>query len=314
MFKRIAEIPQLLTIYATGLMMSILSRVIAILRRGTIMRNALRSTRKGLQTAVVTYNHPEDYTRVVLVGAMHVADRPYFEELKTFVDEEHDVNKSVILYEAVRKSPNPPEDDNSATAILQRAFGNLRKAYTYMAACTGKAFQPDVLTEEDHWINTDMTQREVAERSAKSWLIRFLYRTGLLWLAMKFFRLVDIPEPPDKPDFSMSMQIDNGMRSQHLSVVMGAPLSLIPKEATPIKTILYDRNELAVEMILGQTVHHDHIVSIWGAAHLPGMGKLLEENGYVRSKDVKWFTCSRFRRYGIFSIIRYVLSGQFKTK
>lgn len=313
LFGRIGEASQLLTIYAIGLVTATLSWLIGIFRRGHVIRNALRSRRKGLQTAVVTYNHPDKYKRVVLVGAVHVSDRPYFEQLKELVDLEHEANDSVILYEGVRKSPPPQDDDKSATAVMQRAFGNLGKLYTYISACTGKAFQPDVLTEEDHWINTDMTQREVAEKSAETWIISFLAKTRLLHLATKLFGLMDIPEPPDKPNFMMSMQVDNGNRAQHLSTLLTKPFGLLPKKATPAYVILHQRNELAVKMILRQTMEYDNIVSIWGAAHLPGMGRLLEKNGYIRSKKIEWYTSHRYRRYGLLSILWYVLSGRFKT-
>jgi hypothetical protein len=312
---RIKELPHLLTIYCTGFVFALVGWFIAVVRRGNIIRNALRSRWKGLQTAIVTYYRPDDDRRVVLVGAMHVADRSYFEALKEFVDLEKRVNGSVVLYEMTRESPDPPaKDDYSAPAILERGFGRLRKVYRYMAASTGRAFQYDVLTPQEDWINTDLTRREVAERSSETWLIRFLARTGLLWAAAKLIGFVGgVPEPPDRPNFPVSLQTDNAMRGIHLSILLNALLLLLPKKATPAHIILNDRNEVAVEGILRAARNSSFIVSIWGAAHLPGIGRLLEAQGFTRSDEVKWYTCAHFRRYGILSIVRYVVTGRFKT-
>jgi pheromone shutdown protein TraB len=61
--------------------------------------------------------------------------------------------------------------------------------------------------------------------------------------------------------------------------------------------IINERNKVAVDGIL-EHVQHNHVVSIWGAAHLPGMISLLNKQGY-REQERTWFKAYRERNeYG----------------
>ena len=315
--RRMLKILQLLWVYCLDWLVTLLVWPISVLRRGVIIRNAIRTRRAGMQTAVVTYTRPDDWKRVVLVGTMHVADREYFEELNDLIDaEERDVD-STILYERVRKNEEPlPDGDRSPAALLERAFGGLHGLYRYMAAATGRAMQMDVLCPRDSWINTDLTGREVARRSAETWVVQYLSMTGVLDRVAKIARPKGgIPKPPQQPYFVASYQSEVSMRAMHLSVPLQALLLLLPKQATPIHTILTERNEVAAEGIMKALTDSDNVVSIWGAAHLPGIGKLLKRHGFVLSrKHVKWFTCCRFRRYGLWDIVKYAFTGRFRTE
>lgn len=303
--------------YCFSWMIAILVWPVSVLRLGTVIRDALRTRRYGLQTAVVTYTRPADWKRVVMVGAMHVADREYFEKLRDFVAAEESAADGTVLYEAMRDADGPPpDDDRSPAATLERGFAGLRDLYRYMAANTGRAMQYDILRPRAGWINTDMTRREVAKRSAETWLIRFLSTTGILDAIAKAIGLAGgVPKPPARPDFAASFQMDISMRATHLSIPLNALLTLLPKRATPLHTIVNERNEAAVEGILEALTRTDNVVSIWGAAHLPGIGRLLKRCGFaVTRRNVKWLTCCRFRRYGLWDIVKYIFTGRFRTE
>jgi len=315
--RRLINIFRLLITYCLDWVVAILVWPVSVLRWGTVIGNALRIRRNGIQTAVVTYTRPDDGKCVTLVGTMHVADQEYFEELYDLVDTEESELDAAILYERVRKDKEALRDDDvSPSATLERAFGSLHSLYRYMAAATGRAMQMDVLCPQDTWTNTDMTGREVAKRSAETWVVQYLIMTGVLERIVKTGGLKrGIPQPPPQPYFLASYQAEVSMRAMHLTVPLQALLLLLPKQATPVHIILTERNEIAVEGILEALAYTNNVVSIWGAAHLPGIGKLLKRRGFALSrKHVKWFTCCRFRRYGLLDIVKYAFTGRFRAE
>lgn len=310
---------ELLTLAFVAKFLAAASWIVSLFKRGHIIRNAVGVDRRGIRTAVVTYVRPEDEKRVTLVGVMHVADREYFAELRERIDAE-EADGTIVLYERTRDSETAlPDSDRSPAALLERRLDQMKDGYRNIAKLADRAYQMDDLEPKESWINTDMTRREVARFLARSWVIRLVVRLqdligGKVREAMTMKdrmlgRTEQAQEEPDGPHFPVMFITDMQMRNMPLSFLLYAPFRFMSWRPHVAKVILIQRNMVGYHGIVDELRYSDDVLSIWGAAHLPGIGKLLEQTGFVRT-TIEWHTCSRFRRYGIIDVVRWILTGK----
>ncbi len=321
--ERLKDGAQLITLALMAPFVALAAWVVALLKRGRIIPGALSVDRHGIKTAVVTYVRPEDEKRVTLVGVMHVADREYFAELRERIDAE-EADGTIVLFERTRDAATPlPDDDQSAAAVLERRLDGMKDGYRFIAALSDKAYQMDDLRPKESWINTDLTRREVARYLTRSWVIRIIVRLQTLIgqavrEVIRLKRRLDDrigrqapvkDDEPIKPYFPMMFITDLQTRAMPLSFLLFAPFRFISWRPHFAKVILLMRNMIGYHGIVDELRYSDDVLSIWGAAHLPGIGSLLEQTGFVLT-SVEWQVCSRFRRYWLWDVVRWILTGR----
>jgi hypothetical protein len=303
-------------------MLAAVSWLIALFKHGILFRNALAVDRKGLKAGVVTYVRPEDEKTVTLVGVMHVADHEFFAEHRRRTDEA-EKDGAIILYEKTRDTGPPlQDDDHSPEACIERRMEGLSDQYRFLASSTGRAYQTDEFAPKPSWINTDMSLREMAKFMARSWFIRQIVQlldhaerkkaeteSMLNDLRKTAGREAEAPEPADGLYYPSMFTVDLQMRLMVINKLMFFPFKFISWRPQIVKTLLVQRNMVGYRGIMDALDNFRDVVSIWGAGHLPGIGELLEKEGFFCT-SVEWVYCNRFRRYGIRDTLRWIRTGE----
>src|SRR5579871_6361056 len=102
-----------------------------------------------LETAYATYKKPGSDVEVVLYGAVHVADKAYYEKVQKDLD-----SYDVVLYEMVTPPKDPAKVDKSLKTVgeLQAAMGEI----------LGLQFQKDGINyKAKNLVHADMTYDEL---------------------------------------------------------------------------------------------------------------------------------------------------------
>lgn len=126
--------------------------VLAYLLTRTRDHDYIRFENDSLETSIRTFTHAGSGTTVDLVGAIHVAEKDYFDGIKAHLD-----GLDCVLYEAVVPAKGSQPSPHLAL---------LRKAYRIMAGELGLAYQMEAIDYRalpGHWEHCDMTEDEVAE-------------------------------------------------------------------------------------------------------------------------------------------------------
>ncbi|MEI8223956.1 MAG: TraB/GumN family protein [bacterium] len=255
-----------------------LARFLGWLKSGTVIYRE-----KHLCTPVVHLVHPKTKRRIILMGMMHVGDPEYFQELQHVLNT---LKEYRVLYEGIGTI-------NAEQKLLfsekeQEIFNAMEKSMSdrnIMSAFLRLQGQRDGLNYEASWIRTDMSQFD---------LIRAMAAKGLGWTKAPKF-----PGVNEKIESLIVTWLLNALLIRMQVLFLFLKLFHFGKEekAALQDIIITERNKIAVDGIL-EHVQHDHVVSIWGAAHLPGMISLLNKQGY-REQERTWFKAYRDRNeYG----------------
>lgn len=241
------------------------------------------------QVPTVTYRHHDTGRLVRLVGVMHVAVPSFYEGVNKLID---DHPESAVLYEMVGGDPSKEGDATpEEIAKAKERMQPLKELYQMMADATGCVSQKDGLPIREGWINTDLSavqffyelrggrgpapQPSRGSRASKPTPLQQLMADRIL---DGLQRQVDQMKRP-----GMAAEI---RRALHRSVRMFRYANLIGKvteSAGPqlplFGIVLHRRNDVGVAGIL-EHVQKSDVISIWGAAHLPGMDKQLRAAGF----------------------------------
>ena len=230
-----------------------------------------------LETASVKYTHP-DGTSVELIGAVHIADKPYYITLN-----EQFKQYDALLYEMVGGDPeNPPSKEqlqsnkNNLMRTLQSSFGKMMKL----------DFQLDHIDyTAKNFVHADMSFETFTKRQkAKG--------ENLLSMMLK----AQSQAPSDrKQNLNLSailklllkndpteMKIELGRQFQDVeSIIAGM-------EGPDGSVLVAERNITALKVMKRERKNGKKNMGIfYGAAHLPDFDKRLrEELGFKRGKTI----------------------------
>lgn len=210
---------------------------------------------------------------MVLLGVSHVAEASFWEEVAALVADKESAG-SQVHYEMV-------END---TGEAMKLGLDVRR----FAQAAGMVFQKDGLPYPDHWLRTDMSLSEYLSHGNPAKIQKALDREdqneddldllssyeGLPLLARRFFV------------YGMPVLHRLFWLKDHL----GGKSSL----GISHKITIDARNKIGVDAALSA---ESNVVAIWGAAHLPGMGKLLEQAGFIET-DRRWLVSVDARKHG----------------
>ncbi|MFK7852430.1 MAG: hypothetical protein AB8D78_15755 [Akkermansiaceae bacterium] len=250
-----------------------------------------------LQTAVVSYER--DGISVDLIGAIHLADREYYETL-------NDAFKGyeVLLFEMVggenlgggKKAPEPEEvpEDEASSLIEEQAveevegednLAGLRTIYQTMEKVLGLTGQSGVIDYmADNFVHADLTNEEfeALQKKRGESLLGFMIQAG-----------ITAKKPSREPNgFNML----RGMLSGRKNLVKAELMHTMAEGDEQIDSmsgenvIIDDRNAKCIKVLDQQVdLKKKKIGVFYGAAHLPDLERRLIEKGFKRVSE-NWLT------------------------
>lgn len=230
---------------------------------------------------------------VELLGAMHVGERAYYQQLQKHMDA-----AECVLYEGVK-------DETKAQKKLtpkEKSKKMARDYYQKLANFTDHFSQKSIIDyERKHYENCDMTIQQM-----HAILNAEVVLGGQEGTAAKFadFGLSVIYKivRGDSTLFNLVNWVQRmGYNKADLRLKAALFACKDKQLADPrLKSRLYkilveDRNDHVIKELSHRLKTHSKVkkfLVIYGAAHLPGMEKSLLELGYVPSGPIKWLDCA----------------------
>lgn len=233
-----------------------------------------------LQTAVFGYE--KDGVRVDLIGAIHLADREYYEFLNEYFK-----NYDVLLFEMVGgenlgggKKPivieEPEDDDNFAG--LRTIYGTMEKAL----GLTGQSGVIDYMA--DNFVHADLTMKkfEALQKERGESLLGFMIQAG-----------ISAEKPSRQPS---SLNLMRGMLSGRSDLVKLELMHTMEAGDEQLDSmagenvIIDDRNTKCVEVLKQRMAGGEKKIGVfYGAAHLPDLERRLEKMGFEMVSK-KWLS------------------------
>ncbi|WP_411826013.1 hypothetical protein [Luteolibacter sp. AS25] len=238
-----------------------------------------------LQTAVFGYER--DGVEVDLVGAIHIADKAYYEFLNGYFE-----NYEVLLFEMVGgealgggKRPaaigGKQEGDAGKMDGLKTIYESLEKAL----GLTGQAGLIDYFA--DNFVHADLTMEEfdaMQEENGES-MIGFMIQAGMA-----------AEKPKRDPDTLRLMRGILTGRSDLVKLEMMKTMEDGDSQVDSLSgenVIIKGRNEKCLEVMDQQIQAGKKKIGIfYGAAHFPDMERRMEERGFAKTSS-KWATAWR---------------------
>lgn len=200
--------------------------------------------------------------QVRLIGVMHLADRAVWNALNVLIGRATQ-DSAEIHFEAIRPVRKLNQDEIQAR---QRH----RALHRYLGLALGMQYQTDAISLQKDWVHADLTDIELSTIAD-----------------------VRIGELPDGVGLILArvgrLPFMRSQRSKRIALLaVLAVAQRIPHFSGNADSIVAARNRVAVRTALTST--SSHIISIWGAAHLPGMARLLTEAGWSVTSSGSWIT------------------------
>lgn len=240
--------------------------------------------RDSLQTAIVSYTSPTGVT-VDLVGAVHIADKTYFENLN-----ERFKKYDAVLYELVgRPMAERKELKTGDGAPKLQWLGQMQEGMRKTLKLESQLKLIDY--SAPNFVHADMSVDRFFESQVEK-KENFL----TLWLrAIQAQNAVAREEPPPSMlQLLMIMRQKDG-GAMELKRLIGREFDAMEKLMAGIETqggttIIGERNRHALE-VMDQEIQagKKHLAIFYGAAHLPDMEARLFERGFKLKKS-EWVT------------------------
>ncbi len=242
-----------------------------------------------LQTAVTHFE--KDGAKVDLIGAIHIADKAYYNSLSTRF-----TTYDSLLFEMVggekfpapkaEAAPVPPEPAGAAVTKKQPNLSGLHKIYETIATyldLTGQVDQIDYTTK--NFVHADLTSDEFFDLQAarKESLFTFMLKASLA------AKKTSLPQPD-------SFKLLQGIVTHNANLIKLQVVHTLGQGDNQIASlmgdsvIITDRNKRCLEVMQRELDAGHKVLGIfYGAAHFPDMSKRLLEQGFVL-KGQDWLT------------------------
>jgi hypothetical protein len=234
--------------------------------------------RPALQTAVVTMRHRTESRRIVLVAAVHVGRREYFDEIQRLIDA-HEVAGGIVFYEGLGSlSESEVSSLDPDERAVYRTLAPLHEIYGAFARSLDLAFQGDAIRyKRNAWVNADLPLKELLHRWAES-------GAPLLPLGNPGSEGFSIPDTGIARGLSGLTLLQTPLMLAALNGLHGH----IPALGKLRELLLSDRNRAALDAIDAGEGDGDGLV-LYGAGHIAGLVEGLERRGFVLG-DQRWLT------------------------
>lgn len=233
-----------------------------------------------LQTAVTRYE--KDGASVELVGAVHIADKAYYEKLNERFRRYDAVLFEMIGGERLTQKKEEPEETKAEKKQDLSALHSIYDMVAKFLKLTGQMENVDYTA--GNFVHADLTYDEFARMQKER-------GESLLGFALKAGK--DAPEPAKQPDAAklLAAMLSGKSNLVKLEIVhtLGQGDDQIAAFAGQ-SVIISDRNQRCVEVVNREISAGKRKLGVfYGAAHFPDMEKRLEELGFKRVKQ-EWLT------------------------
>ena len=237
----------------------------------------------ALETAIVTYVPADGENRgltVDLIGATHVGEKSYYEQLNR-----HFAEYGAVLYELVAAEdtrPKPGEQNRPSTPIgvMQRGMKSMLKL----------SFQLDEIDyTKDNFVHADMSPEEFAQSMRdrqESFLQMFLHMMGQS-IALQS------EDPTRSTDAELLLALFSKDRELRLKRIMAEQMErmggLIVFGGPDGSTLITQRNKRALEVLRAEIkAGRKRIGIFYGAGHLPDLDRRLREQFNLKRASQRW--------------------------
>lgn len=230
------------------------------------------------------YKHKKTDRKVILVGAIHVGKVSYYQRIQHLIDQAASEGFR-ILYEGVGKMDD--KDIAKLPKKQQIIVHQMKASSAFIQGITKKLFDEDVVYQKHGlkypkwWIRTDLDVSHVSELLTEA--------------NVNFWSDSD-----KRPDANFLDKLPESV-SGFIKIVVHTSIKLLPgismitsitsrfdaKKRIRNHVIITMRDEVAAHGIL-EHAEHANVLSIWGAAHIPGIHRHLTKAGY-QHMTTKWF-------------------------
>jgi hypothetical protein len=237
-----------------------------------------------LQTALVRFRKGE--ATVDLVGAVHIADKKYYDDLNTRF-----TGYDALLFEGIGSPPPPPAEDAPAPvapAAEQKPgkLDGLHGAYQAGADWLGLSYQmKEIDYRKANFVHADLSAEEFTALQAerKESLLGFVFKAGLQQQAKP------VKEPSTIKLLTSLVRRDKNGLKRELVHTLGAGDDQIAAIAGE-SVIITDRNAKCLEVLDREVQAGKKKLGIfYGAAHFPDMEKRLLAAGWEKTGS-EWLT------------------------
>ncbi len=251
--------------------------LVAAASAGEFIRVDEDATAARLQTAVTRYEKGDE--SVELIGAVHIADKAYYQTLTTRFS-----GYDALLFEMIGGEKFANHQQPAADADAKNLSG-LHKIYSMVATflnLTGQTENIDYTTQ--NFVHADLTNAEFVQMQADR-------KESLIGFAMKAGNLD--PEAPNQPDPSKLLRAmlsgsSNGVKLEIVHTLGRGDDQIAAFAGESV--IITDRNQRCVEVMEKVLASgHTKLGVFYGAAHFPDMEKRLLELGFKRTNQ-EWLT------------------------
>ncbi|MGE0758435.1 MAG: hypothetical protein AB7F89_15500 [Pirellulaceae bacterium] len=244
---------------------------------------------ESLETAVVRYRRANRDTRaeeyVDLVGAVHIGERSYYDELNRLFR-----GYDAVLYELVAPEdanvPQPGRRSGHPVGLLQVAMKNL----------LGLEFQLDCVDyDRKNFVHADLSPEEFQ----KSMEARSESFTKMFFRLMGQGMAQQSKDPARTSDLTVFSAFFAKDRSNELKRAMALQMEDMEKATSVFdgpdgSTIITERNKRALTVLAEQQQAGKRKLAIfYGAAHLPDFDRKLRDMGYA-PVETKWLAAWDF--------------------
>ena len=237
----------------------------------------------ALEVGIISLEHKETGAKVDLVGAVHIGDKEYYEQL----------NKEFKKYDSVLYEMVKPADLDPAQ-FKGRPQSGVSMMQTFMQKQLDLAYQLDEVNYgAKNFVHADMTvkqfrKRQQARGESMIMLMLKLMREDMAARAKKEKRAVDISTA------ELLRALLSPTRSVELKYLLARQFNEMERLTAGLNNkkgsvILTDRNKVALKVLKKEMdTGKKKLAIFYGAAHLPGMEKrMIEKMGFER-KRTRW--------------------------
>lgn len=248
----------------------------------------------AFQTAIVSYSptgQESAYPRlekVDLIGAVHVADRKYFEALNDLF-----TKYDQVLYELVAPEGSRPIPSQKKEVSVETPLSLVSIIQTQMKDLLELTFQLDIVDyEKPNFVHADMSPEQLRQafQNGQESVWKIL---GRLFLASS---LASSKSDPAQSEFSLLLATLSRHRAQAIKRILAGQLEQIEQfsewmEGPNGTPLIARRNEVALKKLEQALKGGAKRVAIfYGAAHLPDFSKRLQEEFGLVPVEERWLT------------------------
>lgn len=257
-----------------------------------------------LQTAVTRYQ--KDASTVDLIGAIHIADPAYYQQLNTrFKDYD------ALLFEMIggekigRQAPAAEEPAAPAPGKKERDLSGLHRIYDKVASFLKLTGQADAINyQAPNFIHADLTNAEFNQ-------LQHERGESLLGFAIKAGRAA--PEPSQPPDSLKLLQALLSGKANRIKLEIVHTLGQGDDQIAALagsSVIISERNRRCLEVMSREmAAGHKNLGIFYGAAHFPDLEKRLLEQGFRRERQ-EWLTAWHIPKAAAAKLARQQPSSQ----